>query len=256
MVIDGHCHVWPDKVASRALGSAPGERFGDGTRGSLIDVMAASGVDRAVSLGVAATPENVESANRFAGSLDPQHFIGFGSVHAGLSAEENVASLRRHGLRGAKVHPYFQRFALDDPRLWETFDAMRGEFCVIAHVGAAGDHDGSLCTPEMVRKIVKQFPDLDFIACHFGGYQQLDEAEPLIGVPVYFDTAWPPSLDTIPRARLRSLIERHGPERIIFASDWPMADPLHEREVIEDLGLDDDAVAAILGGNLARLLRL
>lgn len=258
MVIDGHCHVWPDRVAERALGSAPGERFGDGTIGSLLDVMAASGVDRSVSLGVAAAPDNVASANRFAGSLDPERLIGFGSVHAGLSVEENIEGLRAHGLRGAKIHPYFQRFALDDPRLLETLDAMQGEFCAIVHVGVAGDHDGSLCTPAMVRRIATEFPRLGLVAGHLGGYHMTAEAEQtVIGHPnVHIDTSWPPGLATVERDKLRDLILRHGPERVVFASDWPMADPGAERRVIEELGLDQDAVEGILGGNLSRLLGL
>lgn len=258
MVIDGHCHVWPDAVAPRALGTAPGQRFGDGTVSSLLAVMDAAGIDRAVSLGVAAEPGNVASANRFAGSLDPERFIGFGSVHAGLSAEENLDGLRANGLRGAKIHPYFQRFALDDPRLLETLDAMQGEFAVIVHVGVAGDHDGSLCTPSMVRHIATEFPDLALVACHFGGYHMLAEAEEtVIGHPnVHIDTSWPPGLGSWDQAHLRDVIVRHGPERVIFASDWPMADPAAERRVIEGLGLGDDAVEGILGANLGRLLGL
>jgi uncharacterized protein len=108
-----------------------------------------------------------------------------------LSVEENLDGLRQNGLRGAKVHSYFQDYALDDPRLWEIFDAMQGEFCIFAHVGAAGDHDGSRCTPQMVADIVDNVPRLSFIACHFGGDHALSAAEEsLIGeVPVFVDTS-------------------------------------------------------------------
>jgi uncharacterized protein len=258
-IIDGHTHVYPDAVAKRAIGGAPGdlERYGDGTVGSLTEVMAASGVDRSVCLGVANTPDRVDNANRFAGSLDPGRFIGFGSVHPGLSPEENVASLRAHGLRGAKVHPMFQDLRLDDPRLLATFDAMAGEFAVIIHVGAAGTDPGDRCTPAMLADIVRQFPRLDVIACHFGGYRRFEEAvETVIGLPVHVDTSWPPSLGELAPDRVRAVIEKHGPERVVFASDWPMADPAREIEVIRGLGLSDDDADAVLGGNIARLLGL
>ncbi len=256
-MIDGHTHVYPDAVAKKAIAGSPAdlERFGDGTVASLAEVMAASGVDRSVSLGIANTPERVENANRFAGGLDPSLFVPFGSVHPGLSPEENVASLRRHGLRGAKVHPMFQDLRIDDPRLYATLDAMSGEFAVIMHVGAAGTDPGDRCSPAMLVEIVKQFPRLDLIACHFGGYKRFEEAaEIVIGLPVHLDTSWPPSLATLDARRVREIIEKHGPERICFASDWPMADPAAEIATIRDLGFSDDDTDAILGGNMARLL--
>lgn len=259
MIIDGHTHVYPDRVAKKAIGGSPADlkRFGDGTVGSLTQVMAAAGVDRSVCLGVANTPDRVDNANRFAGSLHPDRFIGFGSVHPGLSPEQNVASLREHGLRGAKVHPMFQDLRLDDPALLATFDAMSGEFAVIIHVGAAGADPGERCTPAMLADIVRQFPRLDVIACHFGGYRRFEEAaEIVVGLPVHLDTSWPPSLATLAPERVRSVVQKHGPERVVFASDWPMADPGAEIEAIRALGLSDDDTEALLGGNLARLLGL
>jgi len=260
MVIDGHVHVWPDKIAAHALAGAADdfERYGDGTVASAVATMDRSGVDRCISLGVAPDPARAGAADDFAGSLDPQRFIGFGSIHARLSPEENLAGLRRNNLKGAKVHPLFQGYALDDPGLEATLDAMQGEFAVIVHVGE-GDSPASnaRCTPSMMRTLIEKFPRLDVIACHFGGYRLLDQAEEMIiGLPVYVDTSWPPGLGTIDPARVRSIIERHGPERVVFASDWPMADPAKEIETIRGLGLSDADTEAILGGNLARLLAL
>ena len=257
MIIDGHTHVYPDRIAAKALaGSVPDlTRFGDGTVTGLTGAMSAAGIDRSVCLGVANTPDRVEAANRFAGSLDPGRFIGFGSVHPGLSPEENVASLRAHGLRGAKIHPMFQDLRLDDPGLYGVLDAMQGEFVVIIHVGAAGTDPGDRCTPRMVADLARFFPRLDIVACHFGGYRLFEQAaEAICGSLVYLDTSWPPSLAKLAPGRVRTVIERHGPERIVFASDWPMADPRAEITAVRALGLSDDDTDAILGGNLARLL--
>jgi predicted TIM-barrel fold metal-dependent hydrolase len=256
MVIDCHCHVWPDAVAERALSVPSGElrRFGDGKVSSLLSTMDAAGVDRAICLGVAPTPERVEAANRFAGSL-PERLVGFGSIHPGLPLEENLASLRDHGLRGVKVHPLFQGYALDDPRLVDLLDAMQGEFVVVAHVGHGGDGSGR-CTPAMLRDLALALPRLELVACHFGGYHVLDEAEDLVvGLPsVYLDTSWPPGLGSVDPDRVRRIVARHGAHRVLFASDWPMADPGADVEAVRALGLSDDETEAILGGNLARLL--
>jgi predicted TIM-barrel fold metal-dependent hydrolase len=260
VIVDTHIHVWPDSVAKKAL-ARPQEdlvRQGDGTETGAIAAMAAAGIDRAVSLGIAPTPDRVEVANRYAASLDPTYFVGFGSIHPGLSPEENVASLRRHRLLGAKVHPLFQGYALDDPTLWEVFDLMQGEFAVIAHVGQGDSADkNAWCTPTMMRDIVRRFPRLDIVACHFGGYRLLDEVEStIIGLPVYVDTSWPPGLWSLEASRVRRIIERHGVERVLFGSDWPMADPRRCVAAVEALGLSSGDTAAVLGGNAERLLRL
>ena len=55
-------------------------------------------------------------------------------------------------------------------------------------------------------------------------------------------------------ATVRDLIRRHGVEWVVFSSDWPTASPAAEVEAIRALGLDDDETAAVLGGNMARLL--
>ncbi|MEE8601481.1 amidohydrolase family protein [Euzebya tangerina] len=262
MIIDAHTHVWPDHVAARALGGSGLDdlpRFGDGTAGSLVEVMDAAGVDRSVVLAVANTAERVESANTFTGSLDPDRFIGFGSAHARSDPDELVASLRRHGLRGVKVHPLFQDYALDDPGLLRVLDALRGEFAAIVHVGSAGDPEkAARCTPTMIVEVARQLPGLDLIACHFGGYRVIEEAaEVVVGTPgLYLDTSWPPSLATLDPDLVAGLVRRHGPDRVIFASDWPMADPAAEIEAVRALGLEEDETDAILGGNLARILSL
>ncbi len=261
MIIDGHVHVWPDKIAQRALGS-PSDglvRFGDGTTASAIEAFRRGRIDRGVCLAVADTPERLESANRFVGALDPEWFVGFGSVHPGRTPEENLASLRENGLKGVKVHPLFQGFALDDPRLWDVLAALEGEFAALFHVGPEfpGDPKGALATPRMIRQINQAFPKLDVIAAHFGGYNAWDEAMAEVhGLDVHLDTSWVPSLATLDPGQVRAAIERHGAERIVFASDWPMADPAAEVAAIRALGLSDADTAAILGGNMARLLGL
>jgi predicted TIM-barrel fold metal-dependent hydrolase len=255
-VVDGHCHVWPDSVAARAL-AAPSrdlKRFGDGTVSSLLEAMDAGGIDRAVCLGVANTADRVEAANRFAGSL-PDRLIGFGSVHPDLPLEENLESLRRYGLRGVKVHPLFQGYALDDARLVELLDAMQGQYVVVVHVGLGGQ-GSERCTPLMFRELALALPRLGLVACHFGGYHQLDEAaELVVGLPnVHLDTSWPPGVGSLDRVRVREVMERHGPERVCFASDWPMADPGADAAEIRGLGFSEDVTDGVLGGNLLRLI--
>ena len=259
MRIDAHTHVWPDSIASKALSGADLDMpaVGDGTVAGLERALQVAGIDRGVCLAVANTPGQVEAANRFASRVNERpDMIGFGTVHAGLDPSENVDSLRRHGLAGAKVHPLFQDYSLDDASLLATLDAMRDEFVVIAHVGSGKDPVASgRCTPLMLRNLIRNLPGLRLIACHFGGFRELEQAEDLIvGESVYLDTSWPPTLAELDPSRVRTIIERHGSDRVVFASDWPMADPMREIEAVQRIGLSQADTDAILGENLAALL--
>jgi len=257
VIVDVHCHVWPDGVAQRALAAVSTElrRFGNGTVTSLLETMDRARIDRAVCLGVASTPDRVLGANRFAAALDPTRLVGFGSVHPGLGLEDNLSSLRDSQLRGFKVHPLFQGYGLDDRRLWDILDAAQGEFVVAVHVGLGGP-GADRCTPKMLRELAQRFPRLQLIACHFGGFHLLDEAEDLVvGLPnVWLDTSWPPGLATLHPVRIRRIVERHGCDRVLFASDWPMSNPAADLAAVDALGLPDDEAAGIRGGNFARMM--
>jgi len=88
----------------------------------------------------------------------------------------------------------------------------------------------------MICDIVRHFPDLRLIACHFGGYHRLEEAEAeRLGENVYLETPWPPTMAELTPERVRSIIDRHGVDRIVFGSDWPMADPAAEITAIRVL---------------------
>ncbi|WP_435742012.1 amidohydrolase family protein [Nocardioides sp. SYSU DS0663] len=261
MIIDAHTHVWPDKIAHAALGANPVPGLvarGDGTVGGLMDDMARSQVALSCCLGIANEARHVDRVNEFVADLVDERRFGFGTVHVDLSVEENLASLRRHGVTAVKIHPLFQNYALNHPRLWEIFEAFGSEFAVITHVGEGGDaYRNSLSSPRMIRDIAAQFPDLRLMACHFGGYKILDDAEEMLaGADVVLETSWPPTLKTLRPERVRRLIRNHGAERIVFGSDWPMTSPQEEIEAIQGLGLTDDETKSVLGGTLARVLAI
>ncbi|MEW2354438.1 amidohydrolase family protein [Spirillospora sp. NPDC029432] len=259
MIIDAHSHVWPDRIAEMALAGnrVPGlTARGDGTVDGLTATMERTGVDMSCCLGIANEARHVDKVNAFVAGLTSEKRFGFGTVHVGLPVEDNMASLRRHGVKAVKVHPLFQDFALDDRRLWDIFEAFGDEIAVITHVGEGGDaRTNALSSPRMIADIARRFPDLRLVACHFGGYKILDDAEEMLaGADVVLETSWPPSLKELRPERVRNLIRRHGAERIVFGSDWPMTDPGEEIAAIEALGLTDDETKLVLGGTMARVL--
>lgn len=261
MIIDAHCHVWPDALAARLVAARPAgmDAVGDGTVSGLLRTMDAAGVDMSCVLGVANEAKHVARTNEFIGSLDRSRFIPFGTVHAGLSPEENVRVLNDHDIRAVKFHPNFQGLSLTEERMIDIFAALaESAVVVLAHVGEGADDAASdRGSPDKVRALLDEVPDLRLIACHYGGYHRLEAAEEsVLGDPrVMVDTSWPPdsSVELGP-ARVLELITAHGAERVVFGSDWPMAHPSAEIDFIRGLDLPKQDVDGILGGNLARLL--
>lgn len=260
MIIDLHNHVWPDKIAARALAGGIPEMplRGDGTVAELYAAQDEAGIDYSVCLAIANKPERLERTNAYVSGLDRSRLVPFGTIHPRRSVEENLSSLRTAGVHGVKLHPTFQRYRLDDPDLLTLLEALVGEnLPVIAHVGAGAGADGSGATPAMVRDIVRNLPGITLIACHFGGYHHLDDAmRTLIGEPLYLDTSWPPSLGTLDPDTLRTIVSSHGADRIVFASDWPTASPADEIATLRRLGLPASELDLILGGNAQRILNL
>jgi predicted TIM-barrel fold metal-dependent hydrolase len=185
--------------------------------------------------------------------------VPFGTVHPALSPEQNLRHLQDNGITGVKLHPLFQDVSLADPRLAELMAALADAgIIVITHVGAGGDDAANeRGAPQHLRTLADKVPRLELIACHYGGYHRLDEAEgQIVGSRVLLETSWPPTMRELSAARVRAIIARHGASRVVFGSDWPMTDPAAEIAAIQALGLPPAEEGAVLGGNLASLLGL
>jgi predicted TIM-barrel fold metal-dependent hydrolase len=259
MIIDAHCHVWPDAIARKVLADRPVglDPVHDGTLDGLRRTMDTAGIDMAMTLAVANVARTVHRTNEFVGTVDRSRFVPFGTVHPELSVEENLGSLHENGVVGVKLHPLFQELSFADERTREILVALaEGGFPVIAHVGCGGDHtQNERGASKHLPALVGGIPGLRFIAAHFGGYHDLDAAEQWsVGTDVHLETSWPPSLGTLPAQRLQEIIRRHGADRVVYGSDWPMTDPATEIAAVRALGLTAQEEAAVLGGNLARLL--
>ncbi|GAA2411241.1 TatD family hydrolase [Actinomadura vinacea] len=259
MIIDAHCHVWPDEMARRVLADRPVglDAVHDGTLDGLRRTMDAAGIDKAMTLAVANVARSVRRTNEFIGGVDRSRFIPFGTVHPELPVEENLAALQDNGVVGVKLHPLFQDVSFADARVRELLTTLaEAGIPVIAHVGCGGDRAANeRGASRHLPGLVAGTPGLTFIAAHFGGYHDLDAAEEWsVGAGVHLETSWPPSVGELPANRIREIIRRHGADRVVYGSDWPMTDPAAEIAAIRSLGLTPEEEAGVLGGNLARLL--
>ncbi len=259
--IDIHTHVYPDAIAQKATDSVR-EFYGiggadgiNGTVSMLRDRGAQAGTTKYVILPVAMTPNRTRSINEFILRQTAQYddFIGFGAVHAAMEDIGGEAKfILANGLRGVKIHPDTQGFAIDDPRLFPMYEAIEGRIPVLLHMG---DHRYDYSRPARLRHLLDLFPRLDVIAAHFGGHEMYEDAyEQLHDKECIFDVS--SSLMFMEDGTAEDYINRYGAERMAYGTDYPMWDPIREAERFLQLKLTDDQLEQIAHKTAERFLHL
>lgn len=262
-IIDIHTHAWTDALAEKALpallASADGmlTAFYDGTVDGLTAEMDRTGVGLSVVQPVATKPAQVAAINDWAASVGSDRIVMFGSMHPDLedpAAEiERMASL---GIRGFKMHPEYQAFEPDDPRLaplWRA--ATEHRVIVLFHAGADITQPTVRGTADAFARLMDAWPDLTVVLAHLGGFRHWQQvAEHLQGRDVWLDTAY--TLGHLPDEEFVELVRAHGADRVLFGSDGPWTDAKAEIAHLGRLGLSDEELTGILGGNAQRLLGL
>ena len=243
--IDFHCHVYPDAIASKAADNVRqfynglGNPAIDGSVRTLLDRGTKAGVEKFVVLPVAVQPSRTRHINDFILSeVEKQpRFLGFGTVHAAMAnITGEVRYIMEKGLRGLKMHPDYQLFNIDDPRLFPVYEMAGDKLPIIFHMG---DQRYDYSHPARLRKVLEFFPKLQVIAAHFGGYSMYETAaEELKGKECFFDVS--SSLMFMDEGVAEKYINSYGADRFVYGSDFPMWDPVTEMERFLRLKLTDD----------------
>ena len=261
-IIDAHAHIYPEKIAAKATDTIG--IFYDikmdmpaGTAEKLVEVGKNAGISRYVVHSVATTAHQVRSINEFIKRECEAHpeFIGFITLHQDLTEEEiksEVDFAIANGLKGIKLHPDFQKFNIDDESAERFYRAAEGKLPILFHIG---DDRYDFSKPCRLAKMAKKYPNVNFIAAHFGGYRCWHESEIYKGLDnVYFDTC--SSLPFISPDRARELIDLHGTDKFFFATDFPMWDATGELDRFNKIPLTDTEREMILAGNIKKLLNI
>ena len=266
MRVDVHTHIWPDRIAGAVLESLVGDMGIDAIGVNTVDGIKAhmreSGVDKSIVLGVTVRGDQVQRANDWLISIQDDMLVPFGAIHPEMDdMAGEVCRLREHGIKGIKLHPMMNSFYPDDPRMFPVYEELGHDMVLEIHSGSL-PHVGEGATvyspPARIMNIVRQFPRLKIIALHLGGFYMLDEAErELIGQEnVLIDTTWPPSLREIAADTLTAIINKHGPNKVCFGTDFPLASQTNDGQYIQDLPLSDNDKERILGETARELIGL
>ncbi len=265
MIIDTHMHIYPDFLAPKAMsrigGVSAAPTCTDGTMDGTLKMMDEQGVSFGLLLHIATEPRQQHNVNNFAAeSMQNSNgrFYSFGSVHPDAEdAVDELYRIKELGLRGVKLHPYYQDFDMEGKNAVKVYETCRALGLPIAfHMGFDPVEPGVMrASPRVLSQLIFAMPDLTVIAAHMGGMGCSDEVGMyLCGKTVYIDTAY----SAQPRASSpdahRELLLAHDPSLILFGSDAPWSAPAAEWEYLKSLGLPEEWLPGIAYKNAARLL--
>lgn len=250
--IDIHAHAFHPKIAAKVVQQLQDHykipAIGNGLWEDMEPRLRKAGIQYSTVLSAATKQEQVEPANHYAVSLCAQRgVIPFGTMHPDYPhTEEMLAYLWDNGIRGIKLHPDFQGFRLDDPRLDKLFGAIEGKFTLLVHVGDKLPPKENPSCPYKVAAIKRKYPKLQLIAAHFGGVWHWPYVvDALKGLDIYMDTS--SSLFAIPQELLEQIYHAFPRRNFLFGSDYPLFDCASEVEVLQRrLKLSDSELEEIL----------
>ena len=261
MIIDSHAHIFPDKIAQKAVAGIGNfykelTMHCDGTAASLIKQGEAAGISKFIVQSVATVPVQVESINDFIADCVkkyPDKFIGFAAMHPDYEGpEKEIERAISLGLKGVKLHPDFQQFAIDDPKAMKIYEIIEGRLPLLIHTG---DIRYKYSHPQMLVNVLERFPKLDVIGAHFGGWSEWDNAAKILGGRrLWVDTS--SSLYSMSPEHARELIDAFGTENVLFGTDYPMWTAEHELELFNKIPLNEKEREMILHENAEKLLNI
>jgi hypothetical protein len=223
----------------------------------LLAALAAAGIDRAVAVPAKPRGYHLGPANDLVAAAveaHPERLTGFARVDPNLGADA-AAELRRCfstlGLAGLFLHPWEETFRISAAFVDPVVEVARehGRPVIVA-AGYPFVSEGL-----QVGELARRFPDVPFVATNGGqlnisGLGQTDvelalEANANLAV----QTAGVYREDF-----LENVVGRFGPDRLLFASAFPVYDPRLELRRGQWMHVPEDARAAVLGGNAERIL--
>ncbi|HEX2937730.1 MAG TPA: amidohydrolase family protein [Ruminiclostridium sp.] len=257
-IFDFHTHAYPEKIAFKSVDFLNNyykiDCQGNGTIDDLLCSAKDGGVGYLLVHAVATKPSQVENVNTWISEHLSKNVFGFGTIHPDYEGDilRELERIRSLGLLGLKLHPDFQGYFVDDPSMDIVYKNIEGKMPVLIHTG---DANSEFSSPRRLANVLDRYPNLTVISAHLGGYSEWDNAEKyIVGKNCYIDTS--SSIWALPKEKTVELIRKHGVDRVLFGTDYPLTRHKEELERFLGLGLTEEENNKILFENAKKLLNL
>jgi len=176
-----------------------------------------------------------------------------------MKSSSDLDAFYNRGVRLFKINPQQSGVPADAPYYKDFLSYLNNKKAVLlVHTGALSSHFFRLPNSGNIKEYqtwFRDYPDIRFIAAHMN----LHEPKEAIQMAQKYNnlsllTSWQPA------SVLKQAIETLGPEKILFASDWPLlGENIHtQKERLWSLYkkgvLNEDGLRAILSGNAKKIL--
>ena len=259
MIIDVHTHVWPDKVCGKVQEHLESlfnvKMAGEPSLDTLKRFMKKNAIDISVVNSVATRPEQVPGINDWLIKVRSDEIKIFCAMHPDYSDWKNELKKIKEFGDGIKLQPEFQNFYVDSEDNYPLYEEMQKlGIPVLFHCGKELSHTMLVrSSPSRISKLIRDFPRLKIIAAHFGGFELWDEVKiHLLGKDVYMDTAY--FFSFLPKEQIKELILGHRPDRMLFGTDFPLADQGKDIEFLENLDISAELKERMFSENAKELL--
>ncbi|MDR3125184.1 MAG: amidohydrolase family protein [Endomicrobium sp.] len=260
-IIDSHCHIWPEKAVEKAkyyLENLLGIRMVDlPTSGNLLKYMDEAETSKSVVSSVASRADQVLSINNWLFSLHQERFVVFASMHPFFNGFKEELKRIKDNAYGIKFQPEFKYFYFDDESIFYVYEEIEKlQIPLLVHCGMQlNSKIDPKSSPERILKILNKFPSLKIIGAHMGGFLMWEDSlRFLAGKNIYFDTS--DSIRLMRRDLLDKFFSKHGFDKIIFGSDFPLADSKKDIQFINSLSITDENKQKILSNNIKKFLNI
>ncbi len=257
--IDAHCHIYPEKIAERAVAGTDGfyglNSVYDGTVTDLLEKGTNAGIDHFIVQSVATSPKQVKSINEFiAESVENSggKFTGLGTLHPdSADIKGDIEHLLELGLKGVKLHPDIQAFKIDDYRCLKIYELCeQKKIPILMHTG---DHRYDYSNFNRMLPILEIYTGLTVVGAHLGGWSVWDEAGEKLADINNFYVDCCSCFPFMEKEKAKELIRHFGAQKVLFGTDYPMWSYETEIEYLLSLGLDINEIKCILNSNAKKI---
>jgi predicted TIM-barrel fold metal-dependent hydrolase len=261
MIIDTHTHAFPDYIASIAIEKLENlsktKSYLNGTTADLLRSMDRAGIEASIIACIATAPVQFKSILEWCQGISNPRLIPLPSIHPDSpDVAGEIRKIREAGFVGLKLHAEYQSFYLDEERMYPIYrEAVDNDLLILFHCGHDISYpDSDRSSPARLARIRRDFPELEVVASHLGGWRQWDRViHHLVGKNIYLDTSY--TIGYIDETSLRTILTYHPPNRILFGTDSPWKDQQEEIRLINSLDVSTAFKACILGQNARELFQ-